>query len=136
MKTIPVVILVLGVSFVLVVWILVVGGVMPWLKTEQLEPLFTGLAFVGLLATFWHERANAAEAEREHIASLKESRRLVAAQLHSARVTAMIAHVDYFDRKIARATEGRPDQRFFEYVTKRDDLMAKLVEIIDAAPEN
>lgn len=103
MKT-PLFILILGVTFVFSLWLLANSGAIPGVKTDELEPLFTGLGFVGLLATFWHERAKSHEAEREHVAVLSEMRRNTAMSTRANQIAILSARITCLSYQIAEVS--------------------------------
>jgi len=59
MKTFPIIFLFFGLLFVSTVWLVVVCCVPAPFQSSDLGTLFTGWAFVGLLANLWDTRDNA-----------------------------------------------------------------------------
>lgn len=74
-------------------WLLTVIYNCPKITPETLEPLFTGLAFVAVLATFIHERQQARAKDDEHQALLREMRAQVKATCRAARISALTAAI-------------------------------------------
>ncbi len=67
-------------------------------KFGALNTLFTGLAFVGVIAALWHERENADAREAEHKADMAEMREQTDAAYRSTRVTAIIASIEQTEK--------------------------------------
>ena len=64
------------------------------ITVQQLAPLYTGLGFVGLVATFWHERRKSEGAEQEHSEMMNALRSQNKTICHAARVYAISARID------------------------------------------
>jgi len=110
-------------------WLLVVSGAIACLKAEQLESLFTGLGFVGLVATFWHERSKSEEAEHEHSEVLEEMRRNTAMSTQANRIAILTARLNALNESLTEAARSRPifgDKEFLE----RAEVLKQLKELL------
>ena len=75
-------------------------------KFGALNCLFTGLALAALVATFWHEREQSLDREREHVSLLKAMGAQNRAMCHTARVAAIECALSHAVRRL----EGLRDQ--------------------------
>lgn len=71
-------------------------------KFGALNTLFTGLAFVGVIAALWHERDGAADREREHRELIDVSRAQIAVAAHTARVAAITARIEGYTQQLVQ----------------------------------
>jgi hypothetical protein len=78
---------------IIVLWLFTIENIDWKITPDALEPLFTGLAFVAVFATFVHERQQAREKDDEHQALLREMRAQVKATCHAARISALTAAI-------------------------------------------
>ncbi len=90
----------LAAILIIVLWFFTVENNGFKFTPDTLEPLFTGLAFVAVLATFIHERQQARDKENEHQellremrAQIREMRAQVKATCHAARISALTAAI-------------------------------------------
>jgi hypothetical protein len=74
--------------------------------TEHLEPLFTGLGFVAILATLIHERSKTVAAEREHAEVLAEMRRNTEMSTQANRIAVIVARISYLTARIDEANQS------------------------------
>lgn len=80
-RNLPLVVGAVGGLFVVLSWAFTVVNASTPFGTDQLEALFTGLGFVGVVAAFLHEREQADASESAHKQTLAEMRRSDARQL-------------------------------------------------------
>lgn len=134
MKTIPVLILAVGTLFVGAVWLLVVAGVFPAIRTDQLEPLFTGLGFIGLVATFWHERSKTADAEQEPADVLAEMRLNTAMSTQANRIAILTRRIAALSSRIVEEPErSRTLGGVIDVQTERTKLCKELADLFAGA---
>ncbi len=79
MKPTPSLVFYLGGLAVFSAWTLLVSGALTGVSTDQLECLFTGLGFVGLVAAFLHERKKSEDEDHDHAELLREMKAQAAA---------------------------------------------------------
>lgn len=120
----------------LIPWIIIIGGVVVfalWVgwayvspgndlpaqgqfgdKYGALNTLFTGLAFVGVIAALWHDRDGAEDREREHDELLAAMKAQAAASAETTRITAIIARIAVYDQQISNTPRCTQQDRMIE----------------------
>lgn len=85
---------------IIVLWLFTIENIDWKITPDTLEPLFTGLAFVAVLATFIHERQQARDKGNEHQellremrTQIRETRAQVKATCHAAKISALTASI-------------------------------------------
>lgn len=85
-------------------------------KFGALSCLFTGLALVGLVAGYWHEREESAGRARDQIEILMAMRELSAATLKAAQITALAARLQQAEmRRTTMLSSGHAADHSLEY---------------------
>jgi len=79
-------------------------------KFGALNTLFTGLAFVALIATLWHEREKSADAEVDHQKLLAAMAEQTRATIHNAKLQGTIAMFTVWSARHASAVQERETQ--------------------------
>jgi hypothetical protein len=121
-------ILVLSFALVICLWLLAVSGWVCWLKVETLEPLFTGLALGGLIATVVRERENSAEQNAAHKELIATMTKQVAVNARTTLIAAITARIDGYHDQIRRTPLG-PDKT--RMTTERESLYLMLAKEIE-----
>lgn len=120
-------------------WIGILGVLLAWILYANLTPLgaddswgifgdkfgalntlFTGWAFVGLLATLWHERASALSRASEHAELIRETREQVREARRNFRLTALSMRIEALIVEIA---ELRDEIAELERADAHDDYV-------------
>jgi len=86
-------IFIIGPLFVIFLWLFTMLWPCGRFSTDTLEPLFTGLGFVAILATLVHERGQVAERDNEHRELLHKMQVQIKATCHAARIAALTASI-------------------------------------------
>lgn len=121
-------------------WLLALNDCLYGVTVSQLEPLYTGLGFVGLVATFWHERDKSEEGNQQHdelLAAMTKqaeaSTRLVEVTLHQAKISALIARIESYDVQLNAVSgdfftpiQKQVDPRYQKLLTEKTDLIKRL----------
>jgi uncharacterized protein (UPF0335 family) len=95
-----------------------------------LNTLFTGLAFVGLLAALWHEREASTTRQKEHHELIQETRAQVAEARRNFRLTALSARIECL---IVEIGELKAEQQDIEHADAHDEEIDQ--EHLDAVVE-
>jgi hypothetical protein len=119
----PLRILLLGSLFVAASWL---TACLKWIpiNMEQMNTLFTGFGFVGLVAAFLHERQQAADAESEHVQLLAAMRSQSKNICHGARVSALAASLKWTQAELDKFNVGGLLSKNVE--ERRNDLRTRV----------
>ena len=101
------------------------------LNAESLSAIYTGLGFVGLLATLWHERDEAKGAEKEHRDLLASMAKQTAASYYHTRYLAKVYRYERVRAEWQKTQVPHGSEKILEQSKKLAEEIHKLQSDLD-----